>query len=406
MNTRTGFVGPITARWPSILIRGLGGLALLLVGLGGSSCARKAAGPEPIRFGVWGALSGGSSPVGASMLEGVRMAVKEINDAGGLLGRLVEVVPRDDEAKNERSAQLIQELIFQRHVSALIGPVNTGAALASLPFAQQAKLPVVIPVATGTRLTRMYADQPQNYVFRVAAYDSLQAQMIAETAINGLGLRHPAIIADATNYGQLGRADLEAALSRMGVRAVAEEKFNVGDIDMTAQVQRARGAGADVLLLYGIGPELSQVANAAGRLGWRVPKVGCWNFAMSNFVANAGSNAEGAIAPQSFILDDSNPSQQQLLSRYHVMFGVRNPTSPIALAQAIDATRLLAAAIRQAGSVDGPAVRAALENLQEPVSGVISTYVQPFSASVHEALTGSNVRMGILRQGRMVPWSR
>lgn len=383
-------------------------VSLLLVGAAWG-CERERTSPSPttpIKIGVWGAFSGGASPVGMSMLEGVRLAVKDLNDGGGLLGRPIEIVFRDDEAKNERSAQVIQELIFQQKVDFLVGPVNTGSALASLPFAQLQRIPVIVPVATGTKITQIFANEPENYVFRVAAYDSLQADMIVETAVNGLGLRRPAIIADSSNYGQLGRADLEVALKKFNLQPAAVEKFNVGDIDMTAQVQRARQAGANVLLLYGIGPELAQVVNAAGRLGWVVPKIGSWNFAMSNFIANAGPNAEGAIAPEAFILEETRSDHQQLLNQYRKMFGQRFPTSPIALAQAIDATRLLAAAIRQAGTVEGPSVRSALENLQESVQGLVTTYVRPFSRTDHEALARENVQLGIVRQGGMVPWTR
>lgn len=377
---------------------------LIAVAVFMGACSKPSRVAEPIKIGVWGALSGGSSPVGVSMLRGVEMEAAAINGQGGLLGRRLVVIARDDQSNNDRSAQVIRDLIFQEHVDFLLGPVNTGCALASLPVAQQNGIPTIVPVATGTKLTHLFDRDRRNVVFRVAAYDQLQARLIAEAAVLRMRRKRPAIIADSSNYGQLGRGDLEAALERLGVPPAASEKFNVGDIDMAPQVSRARAANADVLLLYGIGPELAQIANAAGRLGWPVPKIGCWNFAMSSFLANSRENAEGAIAPEAFILDRGRLEHRQLLADYSRTYNEAAPPSPIALAQARDAVRLLAAAVRQAGTTSSADVITALENLHEPVGGFVTVYKHPFSAGDHEALTASNVRLAIVRKGVVVPW--
>ena len=187
---------------------------------------------EPIKIGVSGPFTGGSSSMGVSMRDGVRLATDEINKAGGVLGRQLVLVERDDEAKNERGVQIAQELISKEKVAATVGFINTGVALASQRFYQEAKIPVMNNVATGSLVTHQFDDQPENYIFRNAAHDSIQAPMIVEEAIARRGFKKVAILADSTNYGQLGRADLEKALDLKGIKPVAVEKFNVKDVDM------------------------------------------------------------------------------------------------------------------------------------------------------------------------------
>ena len=103
---------------------------------------------DPIKIGVSGPFTGGSSSMGVSMRDGVRLAADEINKAGGVLGRQIQLVERDDEAKNERGVQIAQELINKEKVAATVGYINTGVALASQRFYQEAKIPVMNNVAT------------------------------------------------------------------------------------------------------------------------------------------------------------------------------------------------------------------------------------------------------------------
>src|ERR1700694_3771358 len=131
---------------------------------------------DPIKIGISGPFTGGSAPMGVSMRDGAKLAVADINAKGGVLGRPLQVVERDDEAKNERGVQIAQELINKEKVVATVGYINTGVALASQRFYQEAKIPVMNNVATGSIITQQFPDQPDNYIFRNAANDSLQAR--------------------------------------------------------------------------------------------------------------------------------------------------------------------------------------------------------------------------------------
>jgi branched-chain amino acid transport system substrate-binding protein len=359
---------------------------------------------EPIRIGVSGPFTGGSAPMGVSMRDGVRLAAAEINARGGVLGRKLELVERDDEARNERGVQVAQELINKEHVVATVGYINTGVALASQRFYQQAHIPVLNNVATGSIVTRQFADQPENYIFRNSANDTIQSQMIVDEAIGRRHFKKVAILADSTNYGQLGREDLEKALAKKGITPVAVEKYNLQDVDMTAQLLKARQAGAEVVLTYGIGPELAQIANGMEKLGWKVPLIGSWTLAMANFIDNAGKNGDGTRMPQTFIQDPDTPRRKAFIDAYLKAYnppGGRMP-SAVSAAQGYDSVYLLAAAIRQAGTTDGPKVLGALENLQEKVDGVVTSYNKPYSKTDHEAINFENTHLGEVRGGRVV----
>ena len=378
--------------------------AKLAIAAAALSIAGLASAAESIKIGVAGPFTGGSSSMGVSMRDGVRLAVDEINKAGGVIGRKLELVERDDEAKNERGVQIAQELINKEKVAAAVGYINTGVALASQRFFQEAKIPVMNNVATGSIITQQFRDEPENYIFRNAAHDSIQAPMIVEEAVTRRGFKKVAILADSTNYGQLGRADLETALKAKGITAVAIEKFNIKDVDMTAQLLKAKQAGAEAVLTYGIGPELAQIANGMTKLGWKVPMVGSWTLSMANYIDNAGPGGEGARMPQTFIQEPTTPKRQSFIISYLKTFNPKNQRidSPVSAAQGYDSIYLLAAAIKQANSTEGPKIKAALEDLKTPVDGVITTYTKPFTAKDHEAITANIPVFGEVKGQRVI----
>jgi branched-chain amino acid transport system substrate-binding protein len=362
---------------------------------------------DPIKIGVSGPYTGGSASMGVSMRDGVKLAIDEINKAGGVLGRPLLAVERDDEAKNEVGVQVAQELINKEHVAATVGFINTGVALASQRFYEEAEIPVIDNVATGTVVTKQFMppDFDHNYVFRNAANDSIQSAMIAAQAIGKNHFKAPAILADSTNYGTLGRQDLETALAKLGVKPVAEEKFNIGDVDMTAQLLKAKSAGADCVLTYAIGPELAQIANGMAKLGWKVPIIGSWTLSMASFIDNAGANGNGAEMPETFIQEGTTPKRAAFIAAYKAAYKTDRMPSPVSAAQGYDSIFLLAAAIRQAGTTDGPKIRAALEDLKDKVDGVVTTYDRPFSPTDHEAITANIPVFGLVKDGRVVYWS-
>ena len=373
------------------------GLALL--------CRLVVAAPQPIRIGVPGAFTGGSAPMGLSMRNGIRLAAAEINKAGGVLGRPIELVERDDGGIPARGIKVAQQLLTQDRVVAVVGFVNTGVALAASKNYQDARVPVMLAVATAAILTRQFPlhGNTDNYIFRVAAADDLQAPLIVREAVQRSGYRKLAIFADNTNYGYQGLMELERALGQNGLKPSYVARFNLQERDMANALLQARNAGSQAILTYAIGPELAELANTMSRMDWKVPIIGSWTLSMSNFIDNAGPNGEGARMVQSYIpAEDDTPRRRDFLDGYQWLFHTRRIPSPPSAAQGYDGMKLMAEAIRQAGSLDGIAIVRALENLHQPVAGVITTYKQPFSRNDHEALELNVPVIGKVERGRVV----
>lgn len=357
---------------------------------------------DEIKIGVYGPFTGGSAPMGVSMRNGVTIAIEEINAAGGVMGKKIVMIDRDDEAKNERGGQIMQELLDKEKVIAVLGPANTGVANASTQYTQQKKIPQIINLAAGAKVNEFFATNPENYIFRLAAGDDVQSKVIVNQALKR-GAKKPALLCDDTNYGQNGREKMEAALAAAGVKPVYVGKFKIKDTDMTAQLQEAKAAGADVILAYGIGPELAAVSNSMDRVSWKVPMIGSWTLSMSNYTTNAGKNGNGTMMPQTFIESiATSPKQQEFIKKYTEKFKESPITSAVSAAQGYDSVYLLKLAIEQAQSTEGPKIREALENLNATYEGLTGTYTKPYSSTDHEAIKESNTLLGMVQDGKII----
>ena len=214
-----------------------------------------------VKIGLTGPLTGGSAPLGTSIRDGVKLAVSEINAKGGIGGHKIELIERDDESKPERGVQIAQELISNDKIVAAVGIANTPVALAASRFYQESKTPIIIPVATGSVVSRQFLppEYKENFIFRIGAFDTIQSAMMAKEMVTTRSISKVAILADSTNYGQLGKDDLVAALDKVGVKPVSIEKFNVKDVDMTPSASQGTGRrGARCIRLRagaGFGPD-------------------------------------------------------------------------------------------------------------------------------------------------------
>jgi branched-chain amino acid transport system substrate-binding protein len=386
-------------------------LALLALAL-----AVPALAADTIKIALTGPYSGGSAPMGTSARDGSKLAIAEINAAGGIdVGGKklkIEIIERDDEAKNDRGALIAQELASMPDLSGVLGSVNTGVVMAGDKHLQEKGITKIIVPAAGSKSMTQWAtpDGPKQLsIFRFAAHDAIQAGMVVEEAINRK-LFKVALIHDDTNYGVSGRDDLLDQIKKQGnkLEVVTQEKFKIGDKDMTAQVLQAKAKGAQAVLIWAIGPELAAVSNSMAKNGLKVPLIGGWTLSMSNYIDNAGANANGTLMPQTFIEEPITPRAKAFIDAYHKAYGVTRIPSAVAAAQGYDAVLIFAAAVKQAKSTDSLKIRDALEDLKEPVKGVIATWVKPYSkwdpanVETHEAFRRDKVVMGMVQDGRVV----
>ncbi len=370
---------------------------------------------DTIKIAITGPFSGGSAPMGVSMREGAKLAISEINAAGGISvgGKKlkIEVIERDDEAKNDRGVLIAQELASMSDLSGVIGTANTGVVLAGDKYYQEKGITRIITPAAGSASMTQWvkAGVSDLSIFRFSADDGLQAQMVVGEAIKR-GFTKVALFHDTTNYGVSGRDDLLNQIKLQGnkLQVVTTEKFNIGDKDMTAQLLKAKTGGAQAILIWAIGPEMAAVANDMEKLGMHLPLIGGWTLCMSNFIDNAGKNGNGAIMPQTFIEDPITPNAKKFIDAYHKAYHVQRMPSPMSAAQGYDAVLIFAGAVKQAQSTDTHKIKDALEDLKDHVKGVIADWKHPYSKwnptdeDTHEAFRVQNVVMGMVKDGQVV----
>jgi len=371
---------------------------VVALGLAGLVCAAGAQAPKPLRLGLVGPFTGASADFGLPMLNGVKLAVDEVNAAGGYLGRPLELVIKDDTANPDVGLQRSQELM-QEQVVATIGFCNTGVAMKAIDTFQSAKAPLLIPCATGTPLTSKYP-AADSYIFRTAARDGIQAPFVVDDIVSR-GWTKVAIFADKTGYGEAGLQDVVKALKAKDLTPVYVARFDLGVKDLHAELKAAQAAGANVVFSYTVGPENAVIARGRQSLGWKVPQVGAWTLSFPFFIDGAKDAAEGALMAQTFIAEPSNERRTAFLSAYAHKYNTRKITVPMAAAQAYDTVYLLMYALLSLrnGDLSGPSVKSALENMPRVYYGVTATHDRPFSRDDKDAITSNMLVMGMVKNG-------
>lgn len=363
---------------------------------------------ETIKIGLSGPFSGGSAPMGTSMRNGIRLAVEEINQfVGGVNGKKIELLEFDDQANNDKGRAIAEAFVNEHKVTATIGVVNTGVALNSIEVYQKARVPLMVAVSTGSPVTLRYAppDSSENFIFRVSPPTTVSTSFLANHLLKRAGFKRIALLADDTGYGKAEMTDFVAALKRNNVEPVVIERFPIGARDMRAQLERARAAGADVVMMFGIGPELAAIVRNKNDMGWTVPVYGGWTVSMRNFLDAAGPAGEGVFTVASFIPTSQNMRHRLFVKNYLERFGKDAMESAMSSAQGYDAMRLLYNGLALADDLSGDSIRLSLERLGgrvgRGVEGVVTTYTRPFTPEDHDAITENMLVIGVVRNGRV-----
>lgn len=366
-----------------------------LLGLAGLAAAQAG---KPVRIGLIGPFTGASADFGLPMLNGAKLAVDEINAAGGYLGRSLELVVKDDSASPDVGLQHSQALMKEQ-VVATIGFCNTGVALKSLEVFQTAQSPLIVPCATGTPITTKYP-APESYIFRTSARDGIQAPFVVDDIVSR-GWTRVAVFADKTGYGEAGLQDVVKALAAKNLKPVHVARFDLGVTDLQSELKAAQAAQAQVVFSYTVGPENAVIARGRQAMGWKVPQVGAWTLSFPFFMDGAKEAADGALMAQTFIAEPSNERRSAFLSAYARKYNTRKISVPMAAAQAYDSVYLLTYAILaiRNGDLSGPSVKTALETMPRVYYGVTATHEHPFSKDDKDAITSNMLVMGMVKNG-------
>jgi branched-chain amino acid transport system substrate-binding protein len=364
-----------------------------------AAMAQAGADSGPVRLGLIFPLTGGSSDMGNSALTGAKLAVDEINQVGGLLGRPLELVIRDDKADPATGLKAAEELVLQEKVVATIGFCNTGVAAKALEVFQKNQHVLFVPCATGSVLTSKYPPA-DSYVFRNSARDALQTQFLVDEIVKR-NLRKVALLVDGSGYGDAGLKDLETALGRAGLKPQIVLRFKVGTKSLVEEMKQARDSGADSLIGWTVGPESGVVSEARAAIRWGVPQFGPWGLSHRSAYEVSNGAAEGAMMVQTVLPNPFLERNSSFVRGYTRMSKEALIGSMMSASQSYDAVHLiLRAMFASKHDLSGPALKKALENLPRPYQGVVTTYDRPFSDKEHDAISANMLWLGVWREGQ------
>lgn len=307
----------------------------------------------PIVVGYYGDLTGRTSNFGQSTKNGVEMAADEINKAGGINGRRIQILSEDDEGRPEKAATVVTKLIDQDRVVALLGEVASGNTLAAAPKAQAAKVPMISPSSTNPAVT-----QVGDYIFRVCFIDPFQGDVMAKFAANTLKAKKAAIMLDFNSPYSRGLTEFfEASFTRSGGQIVNKQSYTQGDRDYKGQLTAIRSVNPDVIYVPGYYGEVGVIAKQAKQLDIKVPLLGGDGWDSTQLWDLGGDALNGDFISNHYSVDDPSPAIQKFVADYKGRYG----NIPDALAAlGYDAMKVLADSITRAGTTSEPQLRDAI----------------------------------------------
>ena len=381
--------------------RGFAGLALAAA----TSLASPLAAQETVKIGLIASLSGPSSKSGEAITRGMMLAIEEINADGGLMGMPVELIRRDDEGNPGKGLTAARELIQREGIAVLFGGLQTPVSLALVPYMNQTKVPFMGPWAAGTPITKNGAEE--NYIFRVSAVDEMVDIALVERAVTVHGAKNPGMMLINNPWGESNEKGLTAALAAANLPTAGIERVEANDIDVVPQLTRLKDAGADaIFMVANVGPS-AQVMKSLERMAWDVPVVSHWGPAGGRFSELAGPRAADVEMIQTFTFSgNDSPVAAQKLEALKAMFpeiqSAADVTPAVGIANAYDAMHLTALAIKNAGSLEGPAIRQGYYDIGTH-EGLIKTYETPFTPDNQDALGPEDYVFTRFIDGEIIP---
>jgi branched-chain amino acid transport system substrate-binding protein len=310
-------------------------------------------GSDEIVVGEYSSLTGGTATFGQSTHNAIVLAFDEINAAGGINGKKLKLLTEDDQSKPEEAATAATKLINQNRVVALLGEVASSRSLAAAPIAQANKVPMISPSSTNPKVT-----QVGDYIFRVCFLDSFQGAVVAKFVANTLKLKRVAVLYDVRNDYSVGlRGFFSDTFKGLGGQIIGEQSYSEGDSDFRAQLTQLKSLKPEAIYVPGYYTEAGTIARQARELGITVPLLGSDGWDSPKLFEIGGKAIEGSYLSNHYSVDDPDPVIQKFLSSYKAKYGAM----PDALAAlAYDAAKILADALKRAGSTEGPKLRDAI----------------------------------------------
>jgi branched-chain amino acid transport system substrate-binding protein len=322
----------------------------------------------PIKIGFFAPLTGPAAPDGTSSRNGAQMAVDEINAAGGVLGRPLELIVYDDRLTPSEAVAIAHRLIERDRVVAVVAGSYSGPTRATAPIFQGAGIPTIAAYAIHPDITRA-----GDFVFRNSFLGTIQGKAGAYLAAKILNARTASILVIDIDFGRALAAGFKAQAAGYGLRILSEDAYPSGEKEFSPLLTKIRALNPDVIYATAYFAEAAQIVRQAKALGIASKIIGQEGYDSPKFIELAGPAAEGTIITTNLDRDDPRPVAQQFMRRYKARYGI---DADMVGASSYDAVRVLAAAMERAGVVSPPRIRDAIYRISnfDGVTGIIRGY--------------------------------
>lgn len=338
-------------------------VALMICSLVTGCASKSDAGP--IRIGVIAPLSGGGTSYGINIQYGAEMAINEINEAGGINGRKLEMVIVDDATNPSEAVTAMQKLVDQEEVDVVVGGWGSSQVLAAIPVNEKAGVPYIVVGGTNAAI----ASVENEWTFQVIKADDLQAESLGDAALNEMGLERIAVIYDTNDYGTGVKDGVVGRLEELGVTPVAIESYNSADTEFTAQLTKIAEASPDGIAVCGTIPAAPAIMIQARRLGIDATFFGTGGLANDQLFILGGEAAEGTVLCTYYHKDTTADSQEFAKKVAEVYADEAEVAQPLLMAWTYRSiTQILRPCLEKAGT-DKAALRDAIQNWEGSIMG-------------------------------------
>jgi branched-chain amino acid transport system substrate-binding protein len=339
---------------------------------------------DQIKVGEFASMTGGSASFGQSSHDGTALAFDEVNAAGGVLGKKIDLISEDDRSMAGEPSTIMHKLISQDNVIAVLGEVASSKSLEAAPICQENHVPMISPASTNAKVTEV-----GDYIFRVCFIDPFQGKVMAKFAL-GKGWTKVAILKDVKQDYSMGLASaFQDGFTAGGGTVVKLQEYSTGDKDFRAQLTSIKAAHPDAIFVPGYYGEVALIARQARQLGIKAPLLGGDGWVGESLLKVAGSALDGCFFSNHYSQDDPSAVIQNFVKTYQAKFGEK-PDAMAALGY--DSAKILADAITRAGSTEGPKLRDAIAATKDfkGVTGDITLDAQRNATKAAVILTIAN----------------
>lgn len=319
-----------------------------------TGCHKGGAASDSIKVGEFASLTGEEAAFGQASHKGTALAVDEINAAGGVLGKKIDLISEDDQSEQGQSATIVRKLITRDNVIAILGEVASGRSLEAAPICQEYKIPQISPASTNPKVTEM-----GDYIFRVCFIDPFQGTVMAKFANDTLKAKRVAVLSDAASaYSDGLQQYFKERFTADGGTIVADQKYSSGDKDFKAQLTSIKAANPDAIFVPGYYTEVGLIVLQARQLGITVPLFGGDGWQGPPLIQIGGDALNGCYFSTHYSPEEKSAIVQAFVKRFQAKYGGETPDAMAALGY--DSAMVLADAIRRAGTTESAKLRDAI----------------------------------------------